>query len=262
MKDIFLPLKFTYYLSVYVAYLVRTVAMKDQALCTARSSLGSTHKELELSRSQNASLTQQLNDCTISTLEAASQSFQNILDQVEHFHHPLTVSKEQIWLNQAVIDRNIVSLRKYVCWGLQPIFLWYCLKVHCNKKVQKQYFFNEWNTFVTCLKCIFMFLSKWIWIFANLQGIPSILIGLHHFRSLAWSWSLQTYVVFPRSFLDGTSVVPDQRSAPHIKWTVIFCGANPPRHLEWLASRQGWTVISCGELIFLAGYTRRIWQLP
>lgn len=88
VKDIFLPLKFTYSLSVYVAYLVRTVAIKDQDLCTARSSLGSAHKELELSQSQNASLTQQLDDCTISTLKAISQSFENALDQVEHFHHP------------------------------------------------------------------------------------------------------------------------------------------------------------------------------
>lgn len=63
-------------------------------MSTIPRSLGLTHIELEFLHSQNALLTQQLDDYTSSTLDAVSQSFENGLDQAKHFHHPLTLSRE------------------------------------------------------------------------------------------------------------------------------------------------------------------------
>lgn len=70
------------------------------------------HKELELLCSHNALLTQWLADCTSSTSEAVLQIFENALDQIEYFYHSLTLSKKQIWSDQAIIDGKIVTLRK------------------------------------------------------------------------------------------------------------------------------------------------------
>lgn len=108
MKNIFIPLKFDGFSSDQVSQLVRVMEMDDQALPILRSNVETSHKEIQLLHSQNALLTQQLVDCMCSSLEEVSKSFENSLDQVHYFHHPLTLSREKIWLNQTVIDGKIV----------------------------------------------------------------------------------------------------------------------------------------------------------
>lgn len=116
MKDVLIPLKLAGSLSDQVAQLVRVMAMKDQALSILGSNVRASHKKFELLCSQNVLLTQHLAESTSFTLEAVSKSFENVLDQVEYFHHPLTLFREQIWPNQIVIDGNVVFLRKQTCW--------------------------------------------------------------------------------------------------------------------------------------------------
>lgn len=68
--------------------------MKDRALSFVRSSVRISHNEIELLHSHNTLLTQHLDDCMNSMLEEVSQSFENALDHVEYFHHPLTLFME------------------------------------------------------------------------------------------------------------------------------------------------------------------------
>lgn len=75
---------------------VKTVVNRKQAMTSIQCSLSSIQGKLESLRLHNASLTQNLDDCTSYTLKAVSQSFENDLQQVEHFHRPLVVSREQI----------------------------------------------------------------------------------------------------------------------------------------------------------------------
>lgn len=82
--------------------------MKYQALSILQSSMGDTNKELKILHSQSALLTQHLVDCTSSTLEAISQSFENALDQVKYFHIPLTLSMEKIRPKKVIVYRKTV----------------------------------------------------------------------------------------------------------------------------------------------------------
>lgn len=77
-----------------VTHMVNTMAKKNQVLASIMGSLTSTQGELESFLPHNTSLTQELVDYTSSTIEAVSQSFENALQQVEHFHYPLTISWE------------------------------------------------------------------------------------------------------------------------------------------------------------------------
>lgn len=59
---------------------------------------------------KNAFFTQCLVDCTIAGLGAVWKSFENVLDQMEHFHHLLCISREQVWPDQIFKDGDVVSL--------------------------------------------------------------------------------------------------------------------------------------------------------
>lgn len=95
-----------------MARLVSTVEMKDQGLDVVWSSHGDSHKEIQFLFSLDALLARQLTNYTSFTVEAVSQSFENVMDEVEYFHHPLTLSREQIHPDQVVIDGKIVPLWK------------------------------------------------------------------------------------------------------------------------------------------------------
>lgn len=73
--------------------------MKNQALFVVRSNLWNSHKEMKLLHSQNALLNQQLADSMSSSLETVLKSFENALNLVEYFHHPLILSREEIWMD-------------------------------------------------------------------------------------------------------------------------------------------------------------------
>lgn len=93
-----------------MTHLVKTVVSRNQAMTSIQGSLSSIQGKLESLRLHNASLTQNLVDCTSYTLKAVSQSFENDFQQVEQFHRPLVVSREQIQANQILKDGEIVSL--------------------------------------------------------------------------------------------------------------------------------------------------------
>lgn len=84
--------------------LVIGVARKNKSLVFVRASLKSTQVSLlaaqrdqEFMRLENAFLVQCL-ACIIVILGVVSRSFKNALQQVEHFHHPLCVSRKDIFL--------------------------------------------------------------------------------------------------------------------------------------------------------------------
>ncbi|CAI8595494.1 unnamed protein product [Vicia faba] len=86
--------------------------MKDKDLSIVRRSQEAAHKEMEFLQSQNVLLARRLVECTRFTLEEVLQSFKNALDQVEYFYHPLKLSMEEIQPDQAIMDGNIIFLRK------------------------------------------------------------------------------------------------------------------------------------------------------
>lgn len=76
-----------------MTHLVKTVTKKNQALTSIWDNLAFSQRKLEYSHLHNASLTHKLADCTNITFDAVSHSFENALQQVEHFHHPLIISR-------------------------------------------------------------------------------------------------------------------------------------------------------------------------
>lgn len=73
-------------------------------------SLDSIQKEREFLRSQNTSLSQKLKECAFVSLGLVIESFKNALQQVEHFHCPLVVSREPIWPGQVLLDGKIIYI--------------------------------------------------------------------------------------------------------------------------------------------------------
>lgn len=102
----------------------------------------------------NALLTQKLVDYTNATLETTFQSFENDLQQVEHFHLPLTISKEQIREDQVVKDGKLASLRKETYMFFKCV----AIKVFINGStcICVQSFFIEmlYSMLYTCLRCV------------------------------------------------------------------------------------------------------------
>lgn len=62
--------------------------------------LNSSQRELGLMHGQNAFLAQKLKECAYMNPDAVVESFENVLKQVEHFHHSLVVSRFQIRMDQ------------------------------------------------------------------------------------------------------------------------------------------------------------------
>lgn len=196
--------------------------MKDQALSILWSNVRASHKKFKLLCSQNVLLSQHLAESTSFTLEAVSKSFENVLDQVEYFHHPLTLFREQIRPNQVVIDGNVVFLRKQTCWvSWPPIFYGTYLIVHCNGKVYKILIY--WmNAFFTCLRCFCMILSTWLWIFASLRGLSSKLIGCRCDNEKGDTNLITFWYLFWGTWSDHECTITDlcelTRSFPEVYW--------------------------------------------
>lgn len=102
--------------------MARSVVRKVESLVSARNTLKSTQvslfvakKELEALHPENASLAQCLIKYMSVSLGVISQSFENVLQQVEHFHHIPRVSTEQVHPNLMLKDREVVSLVGYPC---------------------------------------------------------------------------------------------------------------------------------------------------
>lgn len=119
VRDFLLPLNLPSSLVDQATHLVRIVERKNHALTSIRgnlsscqASLSTTKKELESLRLENASLTQKLADCMNADLEVVSQSFENALHQVKHFHCHLIVLREQICLEKVLKNRESISLRE------------------------------------------------------------------------------------------------------------------------------------------------------
>lgn len=94
-RDVLLLLNLTGSLSLsnQVTYLVRMVVRKNQALVSTWKSLSYAQGELEYLHLQTTSMTQQVADCMSVTLKPILHLFENSLQQVDHFHHPLVVSR-------------------------------------------------------------------------------------------------------------------------------------------------------------------------
>lgn len=73
-------------------------------------SLDSVQKERKFLRSQNTSLSQKLKECAFVSLGLVIESFKNALQQVEHFHYPLVVSREPIRPGQVLLDGKIIYI--------------------------------------------------------------------------------------------------------------------------------------------------------
>lgn len=78
-----------------VIHLSRTLEEKTQAPESSR-------KELEFLHGKNSSQARQLKEFISVNLGVVIESFENALQQVEHFHHPLTISREQNRLDQVI----------------------------------------------------------------------------------------------------------------------------------------------------------------
>lgn len=69
----------------------------------------SAQKELEFLHGQNASLTQKWKQCSSSSIVEVIESFENALQQVEHFHLLLIISREQICPNRILQYGRVFS---------------------------------------------------------------------------------------------------------------------------------------------------------
>lgn len=63
-------------------------------MISTKVSLLAVQRDLEALRLKNSSLTQRLVERSVASLRVISQSFENSLQQVEHFHHPLQILRE------------------------------------------------------------------------------------------------------------------------------------------------------------------------
>lgn len=103
IRDILLPPNLHGFRVDHVTNLVRTMVRKIQALVFVWGNMPYTqvpllmaHNDLKFLRLENASLTKWKDDYTSVSLGVILQSFENALLQVEHFHHPLTISRDQV----------------------------------------------------------------------------------------------------------------------------------------------------------------------
>lgn len=88
----------------------KSIASTHATLTSTQSSLLVVQRDLDALHLMNASLAQCLTECSIARLMATSESFENVLQQVKHFHHPLHILREQIQTDQMLKDGKVVSL--------------------------------------------------------------------------------------------------------------------------------------------------------
>lgn len=90
VRKVLTPFNFLGYAGSQVVRLVRMIEKNSEALDFAL-------KDLEFLHCPNASLTQKLKECASLSLGEATGSFENMVQQVEHFHSSLVVSRKHIW---------------------------------------------------------------------------------------------------------------------------------------------------------------------
>lgn len=91
---LYAPFNFLGSLVEQVNLLVRGATRKDKSLAFSRDTLTSTltsisefQRDIESSRLKNDFVTRRLTECSTASLVAVSESFENGLQQVEHFYH-------------------------------------------------------------------------------------------------------------------------------------------------------------------------------
>lgn len=100
-----------------VTLLVQGAVKKDKSLCFTQATLIFTQpsllevqRDMETLHHENASLAQYFIECYTTSIMTVSESFDNVLQQVEHSNHPLYISRKYDWPNQMLKEGKIVSL--------------------------------------------------------------------------------------------------------------------------------------------------------
>lgn len=99
----------------HITLLARGITTKDKSMTFVRATLTATHASLSTVQEylenlhlENASLAWSLSESSTSSVTAISESFESVLQQVENFHPPLRISREEVRPDRMLNDENIV----------------------------------------------------------------------------------------------------------------------------------------------------------
>lgn len=178
------------------------VVRKNQALVSTWESLSYAQRELESLHLQTASMTQQVADCMSATLKPVLHLFENALQQVDHFHRPLVVSRGKFGQIKCLKMETLFLCRSDP-GGHFVFFLCTSCRVPCNGHTCMQILSSlEWN--------VFFYMCK---VYSCDPECKALDVYLYDHECKA-SDSMWNYWVFPRSLLDVPGSFSGQGSVP------------------------------------------------